>query len=103
MYINSDRAHFRTWKYHSHHEDCVYHFNRRWGDRDYQFTDVTVGFEFERRQMALSRAYRAMRFSQELPIIKTVKRATVDVQKPTLQMRKKVTGVQTTLFDDGTW
>lgn len=103
VYINSEKAHFRTWKYYSHHENCVYHFDRRWVDRDYQFTDVTVGFEFERRQMALSRAYRAMRFPQESPVVKTVKRTTVDVQKPTLSKRKRVTGIQTTLFDDETW
>ena len=94
VYINSDRAHFRTWKYHAHHEGCVYHFERRWVGRDFQIADVTVGFEFERRQMALSRAYRAMRYPEELP---------VDVQKPTLPRRKRITGIQTTLFDDETW
>lgn len=103
VYINSDRAHFRTWKYYAHHEGCVYYFERRWVERDVQFSDVTVGFEYERRQMALSRAYRAMRFPEELPVLKTVKRATVENQKPTLQRRKSITGIQTTLFDDETW
>lgn len=103
VYINSDRAHFRTWKYHAHHEGCVYHFERRWVDRDYRMADITVGFEYERRQMALSRAYRAMRFPEESSIIKTVKRATADIKIPTLPRRKSITGIQTTLFDDETW
>lgn len=103
VYINSDRAHFRTWKYHAHHEGCVYHFERRWVGRDFQFADVTIGFEFERRQVALSRAYQAMRFPEELPVLKTGHRTTVIVQKPTLSSRKRTTGIQTTLFDDETW
>ncbi|MEO4052524.1 hypothetical protein [Solibacillus sp. CAU 1738] len=103
VYINSERAHFRTWKYHSHHERCVYHFERRWVERNYQFADVTVGFEFQRRQEALSRAYRAMRFPEESTPINAVKRTTVPAQKPTLFRRKSKTGIQTTLFDDETW
>lgn len=103
LYINSDRAHFRTWKYHSHHELCVYHFERRWVDRDYQFEDVTVGFEFQRRQIALSRAYRVIRFpEEELPALKTEISTELIVQKPTLSRRRRVTGIQTTLFDDET-
>ncbi|ATP40590.1 hypothetical protein CSE16_11310 [Solibacillus sp. R5-41] len=101
LYINSDRAHFRTWKYHLHLESCVYHIERRWVDRDYQFADVTDGFEFQRRQVALSRAYRAMRFpEEELPNLKTRNRTTVVVQKPTLSRRRRVTGIQTKLFND---
>ncbi len=103
VYINSDRAHFRTWKYNSHHESCTYHFDRRWEERDYQFVDVTVGFEFERRQVALSRAYRLMRYPGKLSAIKTVNRTTVPVRKPTVIKRKGQTGIQTTLFDDETW
>ncbi|MEG0259972.1 MAG: hypothetical protein RR595_13665 [Lysinibacillus sp.] len=103
VYINSDRSHFRTWKYHAHHEGCIYHFERRWVNRDFQFTDVTIGFEFERRQEALSRAYRAMRFPEDQSILKTGHRATVDVKKPTFSRRKSITGIQTTLFDDETW
>ena len=103
VFINSDRAHFRTWKYHSHHEGCVYHFERRWRKRDFQFADVTVGFEFERRQMALSRAYRSMRFPEESPFLKTANRAMVSVQKTTFSRRKRATGIQTTLFDAETW
>lgn len=96
VYINSDTAHFRTWKYHAHHEQCIYHFERRWIERDDQFADATVGFEFQRRQEALSRAYQVLRFPDELPILNT---ETGTVQKPTLSRRKRVSGIQTTLFD----
>ncbi|MEG0439531.1 MAG: hypothetical protein RR587_09885 [Solibacillus sp.] len=103
LYINSDKAHFRTWKYHAHHERCEYHSERRWVGHDDQIEDVTVGFEFQRRQIALSRAYRAIRFpEEELPALKTENRTELIVQKPTLSRRRRVTGVQTKLFDDET-
>lgn len=97
VYINSASAHFRTWQYHSHNEGCMYHFERRWVERDFQLTDVTIGYEFEQRQMALNRAYQSMRFPEEYTPLKSVA-----IQIPTRFRKKTITGEQISLFDENT-
>lgn len=64
--------------------------------------DVTGGFEFERRQEALSRAYYEMQFTEGLPVIKTGKNLSGTAQKRALSRRRRITGTQTMLFDDKT-